>query len=310
MRKILALVLVVVLGVLSGCASQAPRNPVFMWEAQKDGATIHLLGSIHAGQDSWYPLDASITDALAAADTVACEINVNDPEVQMQTMLMVQQEGMYPEGESLQQHISPETWQELQSRLEGQVPAAVLDRMRPGMAAMMVAQVTLAQAGLDMSSGVDMHVLSAAQEHGQPIVALETVADQVALLFGDDAVIDAKMLSESLEDDAETMVAMLDTMVSTWAAGDAEGLEAVYREDWMDDESMQRFHEELLVKRNQGMADGLANRGGRWFVVVGALHMCGESGVPALLAEAGWKVEQVEKAAPVPEPVPEPANEH
>lgn len=299
MRRLMILTLVLFAALLSGCASsRAPQDPVFMWEAQREGATIHLLGSIHAGQQSWYPMDAAINEALAAADTVACELNIKDPQVAMQTALLVQREGMYPEGESLQENVPPEVWQQVVDRLGNQVPAVVLNRMRPGLVAVTLAQVALADAGLDMGAGVDMHVIGKAEESGQPVVPLETAEDQVALLFGPNAVIDAKMLAETLEDDTATMMAMFDSLVVAWKAGDAERMEQIYREDWLDDADMQAFHEELLVKRNHGMADKLEHRQGNWFVVVGALHLCGEVGVPALLEEAGWLVRQVEKASP------------
>lgn len=271
----------------------ADDGPLFMWRAEKDGAVMHLLGSIHAGEEGFYPLDARILDALAAADTVACEVDVTDPGMQMKVALLAQQEGMYPEGESLRDHITEETWQDLVARLDGMVPPMMLERMRPGLVATMVAQITLTQAGLDMASGVDLHVLGKAKEQGKPVVALETAEDQIALLFGPDAAIDALMLTESLEDGPQEMLAMLDELVAHWRAGDPEALDRAYREDWLDHEGMQRFHEELLVKRNHGMAAGLADRRGRWFVVVGALHLCGDEGVPALLAQQGWTVEQV-----------------
>jgi len=271
----------------------ADDGPLFMWRAENGGAVMHLLGSIHAGEEGFYPLDARILHALAAADTVACEVDVTDPGMQMKVALLAQQEGMYPEGESLRDHITEETWQDLVARLDGMVPPMMLERMRPGLVATMVAQITLTQAGLDMASGVDLHVLGKAREQGKPVVALETAEDQIALLFGPDAAIDALMLTESLEDGPQEMLAMLDELVAHWRAGDPEALDRAYREDWLDHESMQRFHEELLVKRNHGMAAGLADRRGRWFVVVGALHLCGDEGVPALLAQHGWTVEQV-----------------
>lgn len=270
----------------------ADDGPLFMWRAEKDGAVMHLLGSIHAGEEGFYPLDARILDALAAADTVACEVDLTDPAVQMKVALLAQQAGMYPEGESLRDHVDADIWQDLVARLDGMVPPMVLERMRPGLVAATVAQITLTQAGLDMASGVDLHVLGKAREQGTPVVSLETAEDQIALLFGPDAAIDVLMLTESLEDGPEEMLAMLDELVAHWRAGDPEALDRAYREDWLDHESMQRFHEELLVKRNQGMAEGLTHRRGRWFVVVGALHLCGEEGVPALLADQGWAVEQ------------------
>jgi uncharacterized protein YbaP (TraB family) len=283
----------IVLGLVVALPVLAGEGPVFMWHAEKDGATIDLLGSVHAGKEGWYPLDDRIEAALADADTVACELDVTDPATLMQVMTLMQKEGMYPEGESLKDHVSEETWTELVRRLGSMVPPAALERMRPGLAATTLAQITLTEAGLDASAGVDMHVLKVAEEAEKPIVALETVEEQVGLLFGPDAAIDALMLEEALQDDAEDMVAMLESILEAWQAGDPKAMDDAYREDWLDVEKMQKFHEELLVKRNERMAANLAGRTGNWFAVVGALHLCGTDGVPALLAEAGWTVEQV-----------------
>jgi len=268
-------------------------GPVFMWKATRDGAVMHLLGSVHAGRNSWYPLDERVAGALAAADTVACELDIGDPAVAMKVAMLAQQEGMYPEGESLRDHVGDETWAELVRRLAGAVPQPMLERMRPGLAAATLAQATLARAGLDLTAGVDMHVLNAARQAEQPIVSLETAEEQVAVLLGEGGAIDALLLEESLQDTADDMLAMLDEILGAWHEGDPRGMEEIYREDWLDDATMQRFHEALLTRRNERMAANLARRQGCWFVVVGALHLCGADGLPVLLAEAGWDVEQV-----------------
>jgi uncharacterized protein YbaP (TraB family) len=224
---------------------------------------------------------------------VACELNIADMAVAMEVAAVAMQEGMYPEGETLTEHISAETWQKLQA-VEGlPVPASMLERMRPGLAAMMVAQAMMARAGLDPQQGVDMQLLKRAAADGRPIVSLETPEEQVALIFGPDAVIDELMLAEALDETPESMIAILDELVAAWQAGDPAAMEAAYRAQWKDDPRMVRFHEELLVARNERMAEELDRRRGRWFVVVGALHLCGDEGIPALLREAGWSVAQV-----------------
>ena len=189
--------------------------------------------------------------------------------------------------------ITAETWEKLLA-VEGlPVPEAMLERMRPGLVAMVLAQSLMSGAGLDLQQGIDLHLLNRASDADRPIFALETPESQVALIFGPDAVIDGLMLDEALAETPETMIAMLDELVAAWRAGDPATMEAVYRSEWSDDERMMRFHEKLLTERNQGMADGLQDRRGHWFVVVGALHLCGEDGVPALLSAAGWTVTQV-----------------
>ena len=296
MRRILCL-LALVAAVVPAVAVE--EGPVFMWRAEKDGAVIHLLGSIHAGRDDWYPLDPRIDDAFTEADTIACEMDVSDPALQVKVSLLAMKEGMYPPDESLKDHISDATWEAL-TAVEGlAVPAAMLDRMRPGMAATMVMQAVLARTGLDVTQGVDMHLLERARAAARPVVSLETPEQQVALLFGPDALIDGLMLEEALRESPDTMVAMLNGLIATWRDGDPVAMEKIYREDWGDEERMVRFHEELVVTRNRGMAAGLQQRRGRWFVVVGALHLCGEHGVPTLLADAGWRVTQVGRAVAV-----------
>jgi uncharacterized protein YbaP (TraB family) len=292
MPRLIPLLLILVL-VLLPLAGQAADDPLFCWTATRDGATLHLLGSIHAGQADWYPLDDRLEAAFTAADTIACEINVADPQVAMQTSLLVMKEGMYPADESLQDHVSAETWAILQERVAGSPMAGMLPRMRPGLAAVTVMQSVMGELGLDALQGVDMHLLTRAMEADRPVVSLETPEQQVALIFGPDSVIDALLLEEALAESTDEMKAMLERLLKAWREGDPEAMEAVYREDFGDDPRLVDFHEELLVKRNRGMADRLADRQGRWFVVVGAMHLCGDDGVPALLAEAGWTVAQV-----------------
>jgi len=268
-------------------------QPLFMWRADRDGATLYLFGTVHAGRDAWYPLDARIEAAFAAAETVACEIDVSNPTVALEVSALAMREGTYPPGESLRQHVAAATWERLQTLPGLPVPAAMLDRLRPGLAALLVVQSMLSTLGLDPARGVDQHLLERAKELEKPVVALETPAQQVALIVGPDAVIDGLLLDEALAEDPAEMQAMFGRLLAAWRDGDPATLERIYREDWSDESRLVRFHEKLLVERNRGMADGLAGRRGTWFLVVGALHLCGDEGVPALIARRGWSVAQV-----------------
>ena len=271
----------------------ADEGPLFMWRAEKGAATIHLLGSVHAGRDAWYPLDPRIEAALAAADTVACELDVSDPTTMMQVAVAAQKEGMFPAGESLRDHVSASVWAELSEQLGGMVPAAVLGRMRPGLVAMTLGQKLMFEAGLDMQAGVDIHVLQRARTLETPIVALETVEQQIALLLGDDAVVDGLLLEEALALDPADMMAQLEDLLAAWEAGDPAAMHEAATRYELDDPRMTRFREQLLDERNRRMAAALADRRGRWFVVVGSLHLTGAKGVPGLLADEGWQVSQV-----------------
>ena len=48
----------------SSVAAAEDEGSVFMWKAQKDGAAVYLLGSVHALKEESYPLPAVIEAAF------------------------------------------------------------------------------------------------------------------------------------------------------------------------------------------------------------------------------------------------------
>ncbi len=94
----------------------------------------------------------------------------------------------------------------------------------------------------------------------------------------------------------EQMREILTDMIAAWRAGDTAAIEALIAEQWLDDPRLVGFHEAILGERNRRMAQTIERRAGAgdatWFVVVGAAHLVGDDGVPALLAAAGWQVTQ------------------
>lgn len=52
-----------VLFVLAFSARQAVAEPLY-WQAKKGELTLTILGSVHVGDESMYPLPSAITDTL------------------------------------------------------------------------------------------------------------------------------------------------------------------------------------------------------------------------------------------------------
>lgn len=278
-------------------AGGAVAQPLFLWHATRDGAEVWLLGSVHVGSDDFYPLDPRIEAAFAGADTMVCEIDLTDPAKAAKASLLAMQKGSYPEGETLREHVSAETWQALAAQVESQgLPLSMFEQFKPSMAAIMLAMMEMQKVGLDPDQGIDRHFLTRAHADSLPVVDLETVEQQIDAIFGQDAGVEELILTESLAQSGEEMRKILDEMVAAWRAGDTAAISALIAEQWLDDPRLVDFHEAILGRRNRQMAatiDGRAGaRGTTWFVVVGAAHLVGEDGVPALLAALGWQVEQ------------------
>jgi len=278
-------------------AGSAAAQPLFLWHATKGAAEVWLLGSVHVGTVDFYPLDPRIETAFAAADTVACEIDLTDPAKAARASLLAMQRGSYPAGETLREHLSAETWQALAAHVETQgLPLSMFERFKPSMAAVMLAMMEMQRAGLDPDQGIDRHLLERAHADSVPVVDLETVELQIDALFGHDAGVEELILAESLAQSGEEMRRILADMVAAWRAGDTEAIRALIAEQWLDDPRLVGFHEAILGTRNRQMAAAIDLRAGAgaaaWFVVVGAAHLVGDDGVPARLAAQGWQVEQ------------------
>jgi uncharacterized protein len=159
----------------------------------------------------------------------------------------------------------------------------------------MVTSYLYAEAGLPAEGGVDLRFTSRAAGR-MPIVPLETPEFQLGLLDSLPVDTQVAMLGQVLERQGETRSDAL-RAYEAWRLGDLEAIESATTAG-MDEADVRDFHERLYVKRNQNMAarlDALLAEPRTWFVVVGAGHMVGPDGIPALLAGRGHRVTRIAK---------------
>jgi uncharacterized protein YbaP (TraB family) len=84
---------------------QSKPRRFLMWKAVSPTSTLYLVGSIHVGDKSMYPLPQEVESAFAAARVLAVEINIKNVD-KMKTFELIQKNGMYSGGDSLSRHIS------------------------------------------------------------------------------------------------------------------------------------------------------------------------------------------------------------
>ena len=98
-RRHIHAVLIVLLAFLGAAQAQqaAPAQPkprrFLMWKATSPTATVYLVGSIHLGDSSMYPLPKEVESAFAAAKVLAVEINIKNAD-QAKMMGLVQKYGL------------------------------------------------------------------------------------------------------------------------------------------------------------------------------------------------------------------------
>jgi uncharacterized protein YbaP (TraB family) len=281
-----------VIGVIGAVPSTAAERGTALplWELTHEGRTLYLLGSVHLLRQEIYPLDGAIYAAFDEAEVVAFELDFDE---MMASAPMMMQRGMYSDGRTLRDVLPGDLHAEMAARAEQYgLPPAMVDGMKPWMAAMTLSSLVLQQGGFEASAGLDLHLHERAKEREMEIVGLETMEEQIDVFEGLDEQAQIAFLRSTLEQLDET-VSQMDIATDLWRRGDTAGLGEMFIGQMGDQpQAMER----LLYERNRNWIPGieLLLAGERTaIVVVGVGHLAGEGSVIDLLRQRGYTVTQL-----------------
>jgi len=268
-----------------------------LWRVRSGRATVYLLGSLHFGKPALYPLDPTIENAFAASDVLVTEVNLN-PANQRKLDRLTTARGVYPPGESLQQDLSPETLGRLRAYLESRgMRLADVSGLRPWLVAMTLMQQETMRAGFSPALGLDRHFLNRAVAANKPIITLETVESQAAVM-ADGTRQEHELALCHMLDQLPALGQMMTAVTKAWQAGDAEAIETLSRRYRSGDKRLTPALKRLRDDRNVRMVkkiEGFLGTEKVHFVVIGCMHLVGEKGIVRLLRSRGSRVEQLAK---------------
>ncbi len=271
----------------------ADRQKGFLWKVRSGTATVFLLGSIHAFNKELYPLPARIEQAFGATDTLVVEADIN--KINIENIMTMLEGAFYPEDETLEKHLSLETFKRAEAKLmEFGLPIQLFQRSKPWILSMMITALELEKNKFDPEYGIDVHFLEEARDKKR-ILELESIDFQIKLFNSFSDTEQESFLLYTLKD-ADTMKEQMDLFLKAWNTGDTRALEAIVTKGPGEDREVSQVYEKLLFNRNKEMAsriDGFLKTGGTYFVVVGAGHLVGEKGIPQILRGMGYSVEQL-----------------
>jgi uncharacterized protein YbaP (TraB family) len=273
-------------GLTPSIASAKP--PV--WVIRDADSTIVLFGSVHIldkGRD-WRP--KVLDDAIANADDIWFEIPLDDA-AQLRAQQLAIKRGLLPPGKSLSAMLPPADRKRLAAAAEKyRLPMAQLDHLQPWMA-----DVTLSNAFLGSQGGMATEGVEQVLEHSVPPKvprkSFEQPEEQVAMLADASPAAQLAGLRDtlrSLNDDPGEYRRLVDL----WMKADVKGIDreavAPLRK------ASPEIFATLITRRNAKWVDMIQQRlkgSGETVIVVGAGHLVGKGGVPALLRARGIKVE-------------------
>lgn len=271
-------------------AQAGPKH--FLWRVRSATNTVYLLGSIHVMRQDAFSLAAVIETAFESSSVAVFEVDLSAGAT-VGSALGALAAGALPEGRTLSDVVSPETYRLAADRLaDAGYDIAVMQRMRPWMVATTLTLAELRRAGYSPADGVDQVFQRRAVDSGRRVIGLETIDDQLALFADLTPEEDEAFLVQTLRE-LETLIPQVDELTAHWRAGRVDEVEALLAEGFA---AFPRLYAKLVVDRNRRwlpQIEALLAGDQRAFVAVGALHLVGDQGVVELLRGKGYQVEQL-----------------
>ncbi len=286
MKKVLLSVVLVI----SFCSFAWAESSV--WKAQKGASILYLGGTLHILRDADYPLPPEFDKAYRASEIMVFETDISqlqDPSTQLKMLA----KGMYPDGSSIEQHLSEKTYAELSAYCaDNGISLQMLSRFKPSLTMTALIGVELVKLGVTQH-GVDLHFFDLAKKDKKLVQGLETLDEQIeymtSMADGDE---DA-FISYSLKD-LKTTRDQFELLATAWRKGDTGKLDELMTVELKTRQP--KLYKKLILDRNARwlkQIDAYRNSGKTRFLLVGLAHLVGTDGLVEALKRRGYKVERI-----------------
>jgi uncharacterized protein YbaP (TraB family) len=277
---------------LSACAAEPPApqpaDPALWRIDGPRGEHGWLFGTIHALDRPALWRSGKVNRAFDDSDRVVVEVaNLADKEALRKTFAgMSRSPGLPPVAARVDPALRPRLAELLRA-----VRAREANFVGVETWAVALSLARASEAPEDSANGIDRAVLAAAGK--RPVVELEGAVAQLGLF---DALPEAEQrdLLNAVLRDAGAIDNESRDLAQAWRKGDMTTIEAETRKGLLADPELRAA---LFTGRNKAWTDKLAAmlaQGAHPFIAVGAAHMAGPEGLPAMLEARGYTVTRVQ----------------
>lgn len=283
-------------GALAAPAALGGARHGMLYRISGGGAVAYLFGTVHVGKAAFFPLAPEVTRALAGSSALVLELDLRDGASFQQAL---DKYGRYRAGQTILSQLPPATAGRLLAALgRAGLPLQTVLSFKPWLVANILVGVELERHGYERSKAVEYFLLAAAQQQDKAVLELESADYQLALFDSMSEAEQGQYLVETLDDlDDGKALSNSRGLVDAWSVADTTRMDALLHTLTSGNTVSASFMQvTLLGKRNTEMAGAIAaimRQGRSAFVGVGLLHLMGERGLPQLLRQRGYRVEQV-----------------
>ena len=261
-----------------------------LWTVRSAKGTAYLFGSVHLLPPNidWHSPD--VDAALKASDVFVFEAPMG-AEGQAQTEAFVRANGMLPQNEALPSLLDARARKDYREALAAaHADPATLVHMRPWLAAIVMETSALQASRYSRAGGVDLQLWDYANAQHRKIDTFETIAEQLALLMPKDEKLEKEEFEAELKE-VKTSSGEIGALVDAWCDGRIAEVARLMNKGLSTTPGAMKL---LIDDRNVRWAkrlDAMLAEPHTYFVTVGAGHLGGPHGLPALLKARGYKIE-------------------
>lgn len=260
-----------------------------MWRVSDADSQVFLFGTLHALRPGVAWRTPLYDAAMARAGTVWFEADMTSGDAET-IRLLVRRYGSDPDR-PLSRKLAPSDL----AVLARETDIARIDHLRPWAAALMLSVRPAPGRGASVEAGADMTATRTARDTGKRVRTFETLEDQARMYASLPEASEVRYLTGVMRQRRKPALPPPlgpASLEKAWLAGDIQRLNAGLEAE------NPALYDALVRRRNNAWAETLgaeiAGTSGIEVVNVGALHLIGPEGLPALLKARGFKVERVQ----------------
>ena len=289
---------------LAGVLAEAPFAEGNHWKATRDGAALHLVGTVHLNDPRLDAPTRRLRPLIEGADLLLLEMTEED-EAALQQKLASDPAMLLMQDTTLPELLGEEEWSRMSEALKARgMPPFMAARFQPWYVSVLLAIPPCASFPDLTQGGMDARIESIAKEANVPRAALEDVETIFSAFADQPREVQIDMMLSALVDPAISEDLFATLLASYFDEAPAEGwaVSAILAERYSPIDAsiaadiFATIERKLLAERNKAWVPVLleATRDNDLVVAAfGAAHLPGENGVLALLQAEGFDLERL-----------------
>jgi uncharacterized protein YbaP (TraB family) len=299
--------LLAVIACFSFCSCEPAEDPSLitplLYEVTDgNGGTVWLFGSIHIGEENFYPLPRYVLRAFKKADVLAVEFDI----VQYKNNAVAKKRALealsYKDGSTTKKHISNSLYTEAIKILkESNLYDEDTEKYYPSAWSDFIDDALYTKLGIQEDLGIDRYFIDQAYKTKKKIAEIESLEEQYEILANFSESLQISLLASSIKAYKEADAEKPKEKMKNWALGDEAILAESYKKtvefsSEKAEELYNEYYKAIVIDRNIKMVDyaeKALKSGEDTFICVGAAHIIGEGAMVETLRERGYTVKAI-----------------